>query len=365
MAFHAAKYQQRDGWAHSDLLRLAHPKGASDLQSVVFRWMMGKELSEEDYRKFAILDGYRKVHAATTAKEVAKLVEEYQLPREVVPTQWLTSRDVWDALLVTMPVGAMIRNLGKMGSLGLLDDLTDTQAFVESKLLYGPGLKKARVHPMAIFVAQLVYGQGRGVKGSLNWPVRARIQDALNEAFVLSFEYVEPTNKKLIVAVDESGSMSSPIANPNIQLRAYNAAVAMAYIIARTEPNIHVIGFDTEVRNFSMSGKQRLQDVLSRSNSGGGTNCSLPFSYARNYGVEVDGIVLLTDSESWAGDEHVFQAADRYRRERNADMRFVTVQMTANSTMLRDPLDNLKSLEVVGFDTTVPVLMSDFLGGKF
>src|SRR6185503_16313253 len=30
LAHQAVKYQQRDGWSHSDLLRLAHPKGTAD-----------------------------------------------------------------------------------------------------------------------------------------------------------------------------------------------------------------------------------------------------------------------------------------------------------------------------------------------
>src|SRR6478736_6451035 len=34
------KYQQRDGWSHSDLLRLAHPKAPSAQHDAVFRWML-------------------------------------------------------------------------------------------------------------------------------------------------------------------------------------------------------------------------------------------------------------------------------------------------------------------------------------
>src|SRR5258706_1476145 len=40
LAHQAVKYQQRDGWSHSDLLRLAHPKAPSAQHDAVFRWML-------------------------------------------------------------------------------------------------------------------------------------------------------------------------------------------------------------------------------------------------------------------------------------------------------------------------------------
>src|SRR5258707_6399250 len=40
LAHQALKYQQRDGWSHGDLLRLAHPKAPSPQHDAVFRWML-------------------------------------------------------------------------------------------------------------------------------------------------------------------------------------------------------------------------------------------------------------------------------------------------------------------------------------
>lgn len=40
--------------------------------------------------------------------------------REHIPTDLLNDRSVWAALLVKMPMTAMIRNLGKMSAVGLL-----------------------------------------------------------------------------------------------------------------------------------------------------------------------------------------------------------------------------------------------------
>jgi 60 kDa SS-A/Ro ribonucleoprotein len=46
-----------------------------------------------------------------------KLITDFDLPREAVPTQWLNEVAVWDALLQRMPMTAMVRNVGKMTSL--------------------------------------------------------------------------------------------------------------------------------------------------------------------------------------------------------------------------------------------------------
>ena len=50
----------------------------------------------------------------------ASLIRDYRLPREAVPTQWLTDPAVWEALLEQMPMTALIRNLATLTRVGLL-----------------------------------------------------------------------------------------------------------------------------------------------------------------------------------------------------------------------------------------------------
>src|SRR5205814_808837 len=45
LAHQAVKYQQRDGWSHGDLVRLAHPKAPSPQHAAVFRWMLADRSS--------------------------------------------------------------------------------------------------------------------------------------------------------------------------------------------------------------------------------------------------------------------------------------------------------------------------------
>src|SRR5438128_2646339 len=61
-----------------------------------------------------IIDAFEQAKRASSAGEIVKLTNEFDLPREAIPTQWLNELRVWDALLARMPMTAMIRNLGKM-----------------------------------------------------------------------------------------------------------------------------------------------------------------------------------------------------------------------------------------------------------
>src|SRR5262249_25384048 len=137
LAHQAVKYQQRDGWSHGDLLRLAHPKAPSPRHEAVFRWMLKgadslgerevkrKVRGEDRVAKYAatgqlpkLIEAFEQAKRASSADEIVKLIGEFELPREAIPTQWLDQAAVWEALLQRMPMTAMIRNLGKMTNLG-------------------------------------------------------------------------------------------------------------------------------------------------------------------------------------------------------------------------------------------------------
>ena len=74
------------------------------------------------------------------------------------------------------------------------------------------------------------------------------------------------------------------------------------------------------------------------------------------------GIVILTDSETWAGDVHPSRTLRDYRRASGIDARVVVVGMVANEFSIADSSDP-GMLDVVGFDTATPQLISDFARG--
>jgi 60 kDa SS-A/Ro ribonucleoprotein len=84
-------------------------------------------------------------------------------------------------------------------------------------------------------------------------------------------------------------------------------------------------------------------------------------TYAAGHGRRVDAVVY-TDSETWAGDIHPVQALAEYRRASGIDARLIVVGLVSNGFSIADPNDP-GMLDVVGFDTTTPQLVSDFARG--
>ena len=394
LARQAVKYQQRDGWSHADLIRLAHPKAPSARHDSVFRWMLNgaDSLGEREVKRQVrgedrvarygavgelpkLIEAFEQAKRATNVIQVVKLIDEFDLPREAIPTQWLNEVAVWDALLQRMPLTALVRNLGKMSAIGLVKPFSEAAELVVRKLKDEALLKRARIHPLAVLVAQKVYAQGRGEKGSLTWKPVSKIVDALDAAFYATFQNVEPCGKPVLLALDVSGSMDgSMIAGSCLSAR--EASAAMALVTAATEPDFEIIAFsapanghggqwgggESGITRVAISPRMRLDSVVEkvRAIPMGGTDCALPMVWARRNKLRVSGFVTYTDSETWTGNIHPVQALRQYRDELVGNASAVVVGMTSNGFTLADPNDR-GMLDVVGFDTSVPAVISDFV----
>ncbi len=289
LAHQAVKYQQRDGWsAVGELPRL--------------------------------IEAFERVKRTANVIEVVKLIDEFDLPREAIPTQWLNEAKVWEALLERMPMTAMVRNLGKMTAIGLLKPFSDAKKLFLRKLKDETALKRSRIHPLAVLVAQKIYAQGHGDKGALKWSPVSAIVDALDAAFYATFSNVEPCNKPVLLALDVSGSMAaSNITGSCISAR--EGSAAMALITAATEPEHEIIAFSAPERGgyggmhgggepgitrVNVSPRMRLAEVIKviEKIPMGGTDCALPMLWAARNKLNVSGFVTYTDSETWAGNIH-------------------------------------------------------------
>jgi 60 kDa SS-A/Ro ribonucleoprotein len=395
LAHQVVKYQQRDRWSHGDLLRLAHPKAPSRDHEAVFRWILSganglgertvtrRVQGEPRVAKYAaagtlppLITAFEQAKKASTKAEIVKLINEHDLPREAIPTQWLNEPEVWDALLAHMPMTAMIRNLGKMTSLGLIQPFSDAAKLVVNKLADEKALKRARIHPLAVLIAQKVYAQGHGEKGDLKWNPVSKIIDALDAAFYATFSNVAPCGKPVLLALDVSGSMEASMIAGSC-LTAREASAAMALVTAATEPDCEIIAFsapagggfggmhgggESGITRVALSPRMRLDDVIKRISAipMGGTDCALPMVWARRHKLRVSGFITYTDSETWAGRIHPSQALRLYRDEFVSDAKAVVVGMTSSGFTLADPNDR-GMLDVVGFDATVPAIIADFI----
>jgi 60 kDa SS-A/Ro ribonucleoprotein len=388
LAYQAVKYRQRAGVTHRDLLRLAHPArrvGAgnptldvSDEHARLFEWIVRGGETEGLPR---LIEGFARAQAAVTPHETAELVREYRLPREALQPDHLTSPEVWDGLLADMPMTALIRNLATMTRVGVLAPGSDGTARAVAQLGDAERIRRARVHPIAVLAALRTYSSGRGARGRGEWTPVAEVVDALDATFYTAFGNVEPADKRLLLALDVSGSMEGGSVAGVPGLTPRDASAALALVTAATEEHYEVLGFfagrggwKTGTRRpgwgadgltpLAISPRQRLDDAVKAVSDlpFGGTDCALPMLYAQARKREIDTFVIYTDSETWAGDVHPAQALRDYRNASGIDARLVVVGMVSNGFSIADPAD-LGMLDVVGFDTATPQLISDFARG--
>ncbi len=363
LAYQLVKYQARDGWSNRDLLRLAHPKAPSSAHEALFSWVVGGSYPTADVANDQLdpVAAFEATVRAQSVAEVVRLIEAHHVPREAVPSQWLSHAAVWEALLASMPMTAMIRNLATMTRVGLCTPGSAATTTVARRLGDVHRLRKARVHPIALLAALLTYREGRGARGQHTWTPVARIVDALDAAFYQSFAAVEPSGARTLLALDVSGSMTcGRIAGvPGLSPRV--ASAAMALVTAATEPHHGFVAFTGSLRELAISPRQRLDDVLQHVDGlpFGGTDCAQPMLWARERNLDVDTFVVYTDSETWAGHVHPAQALRTYRESTGIPAKLIVVGMVSNGFSIADPND-AGMLDIVGFDTAAPSVIGDF-----
>lgn len=363
LAYQVTKYRNRAGYTHRDALRLSHPRARTENHDALYGWIVNQ--GQVPFTQWGVLpalvEGFTRIQAEKNSATAAKLIRDYGLTLEHVPNTLLGSLGVWEALLPNLPPTALIRNLGKMTSIGLLRPLSAATKLVCNTLTDTGRLKAARVHPLSILLAQDTYASGRGIKGSLTWSPVPQVTAALEDAFYAAFDAVEPTGKRHLLALDVSGSMTcSYLAGTHLDCR--KASACMAMVTARTEPQTHIVGFSHELVPINISRRTNLDGVIDTIDRVpmGSTDCAQPMLYALHQGLEVDAFIVYTDNETWAGSIHPCQALRKYRQATGINAKLIVVGMAANKFTIADPSDP-GMLDVVGFDAACPAVMADFV----
>ena len=360
LARQVTKYAQREGWSHRDVLRLAHPTPENEEINDIFQFVAQNETwaAREDFTN-PLLEAFHEAKSTDSEKRIIQLINESGLEREHIPTTFLNSPAVWRALLPNLRQTALIRNLGKLTSIGVIKPLSRDSKEIAQRIADPDALKRGRVHPFSILLALKTYEQGGGYRGNLTWNPDPQIIGALDDAFYMAFDAVEPTGKNFMFGIDVSGSMTAAIMNTNVSCRAAAGCLAMTSI--RREPNTYTLGFCHELSDLKLTPRMSLADVERRLHEWnfGSTNPSLLIRYATQQRLDVDTFVIITDNEVNRG-QHNTAVLDDYRQKTgNGDTKLVVVGMTATGFSIADPNDP-RQLDIVGFDASGPQVISEF-----
>ena len=326
--------------------------------------------------------------SVTDISKAITLVRTHGLVREQIPTHLLNCSDIWNELLTSkgangkqagMPLEALTRNLGKLSSLQGFMSQANTSTIC-ARLSSEDDIQRSRIHPFNVLVASTIYGAGKALKGALSWPVFLQVRDTLTTTFLSSFKNVAPTGKRFMVALDVSGSMSTPCMGcPAISCRQGSAALAL--MLYETEHCVYMRGFSALTKssyyseleshrgfyNFDSRIKHgmKLQEfILATDVPFGPTDCSLPMLRAISENLDVDVFIVMTDCETYAGDVHPQVALEKYRKHaKKPDAKLIVVGMTANSLTIADPNDR-NTLNLSGFNAAMPEIIAMFVRGE-
>ena len=431
LAYQVTKYPHRktplEDWSFVDLIRCIHLRGdqlCPEVQYILKYMIKGKneaskfidnnpEIKDSQVVKYICAVNYVKEltdyngdnKCEDNRVELIKTIYEFNLPREVLPTWAFNYADVWKALLlnreqtkITMPMTALIRNLGIMTNKGVFEDALVT-SIVTEHLKNEIIIKNTRLHPVNILIALFTYKMGHGEKGKLTWSPHTKIIEALDNAFYKSFKYVEPTGKRIMHCIDCSGSMTIPI--PCLQqITSHQAASVLALTLCKIEKNAYqeFVGFtdprnknyqtyqtyDNNHSNYSNYSKNsafikldikpnmNLEEVckITQLSDFGTTDCSLPIEVAidkfkKSQGKNgiYDVFIVYTDNETYAGIRHPSEALKEYRKLTGIMAKMVVIACTPTASSIADPTDG-GMLDVIGFDINAPEIIMNFIRDK-
>lgn len=367
-AYQTVKYRSRYDWSHRDLLRKSHPEDPdkNSYMNELFNWITQGTLPS-DVPELHMVHAYEQAKTADL-KTLTQLIRNHKMSWEMIPTEMMEKKEVWEALADDMPMTALIRNLATLTRNDVIKPMSSGWVCERIRQI---GNGKVKIHPLGVLIALLTYKAGKSARGKGEWTPVQPVVDALDDAFDKAFIDAPQTNKRFYLAIDVSASMEWSTISGVPGLTPRMGAAAMAMCIARREPNYHLAAFasgnqghwrNAEMKKFDVSARDSISSVVqkTREMSAGGTDCALPMLDALNKKIPVDCFTIFTDSETWAGKIHPVEALRKYRKEMGIPAKLVVVGMVANEVSLADPND-AGMMDVVGFDAAVPEIIADFV----
>lgn len=283
-----------------DVLRLARPTPPDNSRRALFGWLTHKDAAgwapatPDDLPEQArLLDAFRQ--AATAGEQVAllgKLRARWDLLADAA-----RGPQVWAAIARTMGPQALRMNLNTLARHGVFADGAAAKD-VAARLTDAEEIRRSRQYPYQFFAAYL----------NADAELPQAVKSALHRAAELACGNVPELPGPLVIGLDTSGSMQSPVTGNRgrggtTQMRCVDVAALVAAALLRRNPDSLVVPFDTQAYDARIDPTDSILSVAERlaKYGGGGTDCSLPLVHAnaRYPQRKFAGAVLVSDNESW------------------------------------------------------------------
>jgi len=387
-----------------DVLRLARPTPKDNARRALFGWLTGKEV--EKWAPASVADLPEAVRAlvayrqAETADAQIQAIQGKSIRWDLLSDQ-ARSPDVWKVIARQMGSQALRMNLNTLlrhevfgplnspanvnqsdavkmsrvvkDSLGLKARQEDRQMieYVAGRLQDADEIRRSRQFPYQYFGAYL----------NADPALPHEIKSALHRAAELACGNVPELPGPIVIGLDVSGSMSSPVTGhrglgATSKMRCVDVAALFAAAILRRNPDSVVIPFDTKAYGVRVDPQDSILSLAERlaKFGGGGTNCSLPLADANTTyrNRQFAGCILVSDNESWVGHgrqnstavmtewENFVQNQRRLGGHEGSAPKLVCIDLQPYTTTQAP--DRKEILNVGGFSDAVFSVIAGFLG---
>lgn len=187
----------------------------------------------------------------------------------------------WEAVIPSMGIFALARNLRNFDQVGVSDEVA---TIVAGKLADREAITRSRMFPFRFLAAHKAAPSLRWA-----WP----LEQALNHSLV----NVPVLSGRTLILVDRSGSMFGAISEKSGLNRADSAAI-FGTALAMRAASADLVEFGTHHRPVSVGRGESLLKVLERFGNLGGTNTA---EAVRAHYRGHDRVVIVTDEQAWGG----------------------------------------------------------------
>lgn len=356
-----------------DVIKMTHPKPSEPWQDAFFTWQIGKPASLEALpQKCQDYDAFMKAVALKAEGNDVALPELPDVPFLMLSSLTL-SAEQWKVLVPRMTWTQLRMNLNMLARNNVFDD-KENVARIAAKLRDPETIAQARPMPYQMLATYVNVDKA---------VIPRAIIDALHDAFEISVNNAPTIDGRLVVALDVSGSMNSPITGTRkgqtTKVTNTMAGSLMMASLLRKNPDVLPLAFSTQVydlrnhvepRNAVLSTAQQLAGI-----NGGGTACWMPFMACIEHNLEADLFIMISDNESWFGDPagtniHSMYQSSRTRtgqawaeyKKKFPNAKLVCIDISPNTSVQVN--DQRDVLNIGGFSDNVFDLISLFAEGK-
>jgi 60 kDa SS-A/Ro ribonucleoprotein len=329
----------------ADVIRMVHPKPKDPEREALYAWLIGRPYKEEALPlKVRELEAFKKEQGEV----VPDLPFQYLTALPLKAQHWkdIASRASWQATRM---------NLNTFARHGVFEDAVLTER-TAARLRNAEAIQRAKVFPYQLMTAFRASSAA----------IPSAIVDALQDAMEVATRNVPKVAGKVVVSVDVSGSMQSPVTGfrrgATSTVRCIEVAALIAACLKRVNADARVIPFAEAVRECRLNPRDSVMTQAQQlvALMGGGTKVSAPLVQLNKERREVDLLVLVSDNQGWVdtraggGTETMRQWAEMKLRCPKAHMVCIDLQPYVTS----QTVESMDVLHVGGFTDAVFELLA-------